>query len=198
MLLRVWRVFQACPHPAHAKTSSLPWAIFIFTLFSERDVLTPLLVKSGPPTPTRALSAARPSMSDDKDDTNTASGTQTPKASSTGAQLPAAKGRLTIKILEAAGLRKCKEPHLVAVFQRSELISGGPITYLDKDEPSTAATLMMGGISIQRQSSDPGRAMAIPMRSRQSSNTSVGDYGAFRNRTKQSFTHPKWDARAVL
>ena len=165
---------------------------------SVREILTPLLVKSGPPTPTRALSAARPSISDEKDDTNPASGTQTPKPGSSGAQLPTAKGRLTIKIMEATGLRKCKEPYLVAVFQRNELISGGPITYLDKEEPPTAATLMMGGISIQRQSSDPGRAMAIPMRSRQSSNTSVGDYGAFRNRIRQFFTHPKWDARAVL
>lgn len=58
----------------------------------------------------------------------------------------------------------------------------------------------LGGIPIQRQGSDSGRPpMAIPMRSRQSSNTSVTDYNTFRNRNaRKSFTNPKWDAEAIL
>ncbi|GJC80071.1 hypothetical protein ColLi_02909 [Colletotrichum liriopes] len=38
--------------------------------------------------------------------------------------------------------------------------------------------------------------MSIPMRSRQSSNTSISDYNTFRNRSRRSFTSPKWDAEA--
>ncbi|EON96870.1 putative serine threonine-protein kinase sck1 protein [Phaeoacremonium minimum UCRPA7] len=41
--------------------------------------------------------------------------------------------------------------------------------------------------------------MAIPMRSRQSSNTSIGEYNTFRNRTqRRSFTNPTWDAEAAF
>ncbi|GKT83458.1 LOW QUALITY PROTEIN: agc akt protein kinase [Colletotrichum tofieldiae] len=88
--------------------------------------------KSGPPTPTRALSAAQPSQSEERssskrssNETVPPSGTQTPRSGTTGAQVPAARGKLTIKIVEAKGLRRAKDPYVVAVFQRSELISGG-------------------------------------------------------------------------
>jgi hypothetical protein len=41
--------------------------------------------------------------------------------------------------------------------------------------------------------------MAIPMRSRQSSNTSITDYNTFKSRNQRpSFTNPKWDAEAAL
>lgn len=88
---------------------------------------------------------------------------------------------------------------MVAVFQRSELISPGPRTFEDEDEITPPATSVhMGGMPISRQGSDSGRPMAIPMRSRQSSNTSISDYTAFRNRTRRSFASPKWDAQAVF
>jgi protein-serine/threonine kinase len=86
----------------------------------------------------------------------------------------------------------------VVVFQRSELISSGP-RHTEEDDNLSVATPGMGGIPIQRQGSDSGRAMAIPMRSRQSSNTSISDYNTFRNRSARlSFTNPKWDAEAEL
>lgn len=168
--------------------------------------LTRMTFKSGNSTPTRAMSAARPSGSDrapssgrTSHDGAEVSGTQTPR-SSAGAQAPAAKGKLTIKINEARGLRKSRDPYVVVVFQRSELISGGP-HHIDEDdnlsvEPPPAA----GGIPIQRSGSDSGRPLAIPMRSRQSSNTSINDYGSFRNRSggQLTFTNPKWDAEAEL
>jgi len=57
----------------------------------------------------------------------------------------------------------------------------------------------MGGVPIQRQGSDSGRPMAIPMRSRQSSNTSITDYNTFKSRNQRpSFTNPKWDAEAAF
>ncbi|EMR71006.1 putative serine threonine-protein kinase sck1 protein [Eutypa lata UCREL1] len=153
------------------------------------------------------MSAARPSQSQSEaqsppkphsSDSTEASGRGTPVSSRTGvAQPPAQKGKLTIKILEARGLRKSRDPYVVAVFQRSELISSGPRTFEDEDE--LMPPIPTGSVPIQRQGSDSGRPMAIPMRSRQSSNTSITDYNTFRSRdSRKSFTNPKWDAEAVL
>jgi protein-serine/threonine kinase len=154
--------------------------------------------KSGASTPTRALSSARPSQENrrpengDKID-RTATSTPTPQA-----QAPAAKGKLTIKVSEARGLRKCQDPYVVVVFQRSELISSGPRPSGD-DEDAAVTSVAMGGVPIQRQGSDSGRPMAIPMRSRQSSSTSLSEFNTFRNRnSRRSFTNPKWDAEAIF
>lgn len=176
-----------------------------FSFGGLKELTRGIIFKSGPSTPTRALSTAHPSQSEGKDslaptsnDGAETSGTQTPR--STGAQVPAARGKLTIKISEARGLRKCRDPYVVAVFQRSELISGGPRPSED-EEPLNVAQAAIGGIPIQRSGSDSGRPMAIPMRSRQSSNTSITDYNTFRNNRNgrnASFTNPKWDAEAVL
>ncbi|CAK7270695.1 Serine/threonine-protein kinase [Sporothrix epigloea] len=181
-----------------------------------KKLTTMTRIKSGQSTPVRSLStinlqqaespisalasdieSARSTLSHGTDPTSgsrTASSTPTPA----GIQAPAPKGKLTIKIKEARGLRRTRDPYVVAVFQRSELISAGPRQDDISDEvilPGTAVS----SIPIQRQLSDNGRPMAIPMRSRQSSNTSVTDYGAFRNRnTRRSFTNPKWDAEAVF
>ncbi|KAK3329581.1 kinase-like domain-containing protein [Apodospora peruviana] len=161
--------------------------------------------KSGANTPTRALSSAQPSQSErsssntSKENGERIDRTATHTPTPPGAQAPAAKGKLTIKISEARGLRKCKDPYVVVVFQRSELISGGPRPAEDDDDAAIAA-VAMGGVPIQRQGSDSGRpAMAIPMRSRQSSNTSLSDFNTFRNRnSRRSFTNPKWDAEAIF
>lgn len=162
--------------------------------------------KSGQSTPTRSLSTAHVSRSGSQEDASKENGNgidrtaaSTPSIRS-GEQVPAPKGKLTIKVTEGKGLRKCRDPYVVAVFQRSELISGGPRTFEDEDDSAlSVASVPMGGVPIQRTASDTGRIpMAIPMRSRQSSNTSVGDYTTFRNRTRRSFTRPKWDAEAVL
>ncbi|RDL42202.1 Protein kinase-like (PK-like) [Venustampulla echinocandica] len=115
----------------------------------------------------------------------------------TGAPAPTPKGKLTVKITEARGLRKSREPYVVAVFQRNELVSKGPIPEVD-DEPEDTSTIPMGGIPIQRTASDSGRPMAIPMKSRQSSNTSQSDKRDFKAKGRRSFTNPKWDTEAVF
>lgn len=164
--------------------------------------------KSGPSTPTRTMSsAARPSQSEGRSPSKPSSSSESTEASgreaslssrTSGAQPPAQKGKLMIKILEARGLRKSRDPYVVVVFQRSELISSGPRTFEDEDELMPPAPTT-GSVPIQRQGSDSGRPMAIPMRSRQSSNTSVSDHNTFRSRdTRKSFTNPKWDAEAFL
>lgn len=184
----------------HAATTVNKW----YSLEGLRGLTRGVVFKSGPPTPTRALSAAHSSQSEGKEtpsrssnDGVEASGSQTPR-SATGAQAPAPKGKLTIKITEARGLRRSRDPYVVVVFQRSELISSGPRP-AEEDEIPNAPPSAFGGIPIQRQGSDSGRPMAIPMRSRQSSNTSITDYNTFRNRTARTpFLNPKWDAEAVL
>lgn len=173
-----------------------------FSLQGLKELTRGLLIKSGPPTPTRALSTAN-SHSDGRDIPNGSgndgaetSGTVTPKNS--GAEVPTAKGKLTIKIVEARGIRKSRDPYIVAVFQRSELISGGPHA-IEEEEQVVGTPSGLGAISMKRQVSDSGRPMAIPMRSRQSSNTSISDYNTFRNRTSKTlYSSPKWDAEAIL
>ncbi|KAM3559761.1 hypothetical protein ARSEF4850_003988 [Beauveria asiatica] len=192
------------PNSNSASSSTTQSSSKWFSFGGLKELTRGIIFKSGPSTPTRALSTARPSQSDGKDslsrtsnDGAEASGTQTPR--STGAQVPAARGKLTVKISEARGLRKCHDPYVVAVFQRSELISSGPRPS-DDEEPLNVAQAAIGGIPIQRSGSDSGRPMAIPMRSRQSSNTSITDYNTFRNRNGRNapLTNPKWDAEAVF
>lgn len=156
--------------------------------------------QSGANTPTRALSSTQ-AHSDGHDEprhaavdriNRTATSTPTPS----GARAPVARGKLSIKISEARGLKRCQNPYVVVVFQRNELISAGPRPSEDTDEAAIAA-VAMGGVPIQRSGSDSGRPMAIPMRSRQSSNTSITDFNTFRSRnSRRSFTNPKWDAEA--
>jgi hypothetical protein len=136
--------------------------------------------QSGTSTPTRAMSVAHPSISDRGLLSNRGSNasaapsrSQTPRPSGPGGtQVPVTKGKLTIRIAEARGLKACTKPYIVVVFQRNELISVGDRHSDDEDEGDLAATGVGSGIPVQRHDSDSGRsAMAIPMRSRQSSNT---------------------------
>ena len=163
--------------------------------------------KSIPPTPTRALSN-HTVKSDASGGSEPAPGQNgkiiapdvTPAPTSVGlavAPAPAPKGKLTVKITEARGLRKSRDPYVVAVFQRNELVSKGPLPE-DEDEKEDLAGIPMGGIPIMRTGSDSGRPMAIPMKSRQSSNTSLSDYRDFKVKGRRSFTNPKWDTEAVL
>lgn len=189
-------------HPSPAKTNDV--SEDPASVRQLKKLTNDVAPKSGQSTPTRTLSSTKVARNDGteerrtSDESSSATGTQTPPSSGGTSNLPAVKGKLTIKISEARGLRKCRAPYVVAVFQRSELISSGP--RMDEDDDETAiSNVAMGGVPIQRQGSDSGRPMAIPMRSRQSSNTSTGEPHSFRNRTqRQSFTNPKWDAEAVL
>jgi protein-serine/threonine kinase len=162
--------------------------------------------KSGTSTPARAFSVATPSQVESQSNVSSresghgldrlATHTSTPS----GTQAPAIKGKLTIKVSEGRGLKQCRDPYIVVSFQRNELESSGPHLPAEVDDDAAVQAVAMGGLPIQRQGSDSGRpAMAIPMRSRQSSNTSIHDFQTFRNRNaRRSFTNPKWDAEAIL
>jgi hypothetical protein len=164
--------------------------------------------QSTPATPTRALSnqTIKSDASGGSDPSNVQNGKPNLEAppshstlsGNTGAPAPAPKGKLTVKIAEARGLRKSRDPYVVAVFQRNELVSKGPLPQENDENEDATGSPMMGGIPITRSGSDSGRAMAIPMKSRQSSNTSLSDYRDFKVKGRKSMTNPKWDTEAVL
>jgi serine/threonine protein kinase SCH9 len=163
--------------------------------------------KSNPPTPTRALSnqTASSDASGGSDHINGNGKTSTPGTDvasasasygSDGAPVKIARGKLTVKIGEARGLRRSKDPYVVAVFQRNELVSKGPRSEDDEDDEDNK--IPMGGIPISRQGSDSGRPMAIPMKSRQSSSTSLTEHRDFKMKARKPMINPKWDTEAVL
>jgi hypothetical protein len=164
--------------------------------------------KSIPATPTRALSnqTVKSDASGGSDPANAQPAKTTlevtpPQSISTGASgppAPAPKGKLIVKIAEARGLRRSRDPYVVAVFQRNELVSKGPIPQEGDDTDDVTSSPMMGGIPITRSGSDSGRPMAIPMKSRQSSNTSLSEYRDFKVKGRKSMTNPKWDTEAAL
>ncbi|KAJ8058238.1 hypothetical protein OCU04_012433 [Sclerotinia nivalis] len=176
-------------------------------------------LKSIPSTPTRALSnqtsksdhsvvstnsdhtAQTSNGQNDKSSTSERPAVTSKTDSSIGGAVGPPKGKLTVKINEARGLRKSLDPYVVAVFQRNELVSKGPQSEEDDEDDGNSHSpgrIPIGGIPITRTGSDSGRPMAIPMKSRQSSNTSLSEYRDFKNKGRKMFTHPKWDAEAVF
>ncbi|KAI1003254.1 Serine/threonine-protein kinase [Podosphaera aphanis] len=119
---------------------------------------------------------------------------QSPIAS---APAPVVKGRLVVKIAEARGLRKSRDPYVVAVFQRNELVSKGPIPDDEDGDDDVSISPAIARFPFSRSGSDSGRAMAIPMKSRQSSNTSSSDLRDVK-KGRKLMTHPQWDTKAVF
>lgn len=104
------------------------------------------------------------------------------------------KGRLSITISAGRGLKPSVDPYVVASFQWNEYISKGP-----QGEGSTddgRATSPRRTVPIRRTASDVGKAMAIPMRSRQSSHTSM--HSQHSNPNGEEVTDPVWNHEALL
>lgn len=169
--------------------------------------------KSIPPTPTRALSnttAKSDNSGGEPAPAQTSNGQTTKPAKSTeaittpptlAASSSTPKGKLTVKIAEARGIRRSRDPYVVAVFQRNELVSKGPLPEVQDDHEEATSGSMgipMGGIPISRSGSNSGGPMAIPMKSRQSSNASFSGDRDFKINGRASMTNPKWDTEAVL
>lgn len=107
------------------------------------------------------------------------------------------KGKLSIKISEGRGLRPSYDPYVVCVFELNEYISKGAQTGEGDDvETTKEAEDTLSSVPIQRSNSDSGRPMAIPMKSRQSSNNSLLD----NHDHKESgvVMDPQWNHEAVL
>jgi hypothetical protein len=102
-----------------------------------------------------------------------------------GPTVASLKGKLSVRISEARGLRPSLDPYVVCVFEWNEYISKGAQS---EGRPHRS----------QRDGpeNDSGRPMAIPMRSRQSSHNSQLD--AHDHKNKGPVTDPQWNHVAVL
>jgi serine/threonine protein kinase SCH9 len=102
------------------------------------------------------------------------------------------KGKLALSITEGRGLRPSVDPYVVCQFQWAEYISEGPKNETARKDKRNAA-----GLHIRRSDSEAGRPMAIPMRSRQSSNNGTSS-DPREDGTFSEVTDPKWEHDAIL
>ncbi len=111
------------------------------------------------------------------------------------------KGKLSVKINEARGLKPSYDPYVVCVFEWNEYISNGPkhdAMDVDHDEASSRKSRKdtVSAMPIRRIEDDAGKPRAIPMRSRQSSNN--GEMDSSQPRSNSLVTDPQWDHQATL
>lgn len=108
------------------------------------------------------------------------------------------KGKLTVKIPEARGLRPSYYPYAVCVFEWNESIARGNKAEGVEMERDDSRGRENPGLTlpIKRSGSEMGRSMAIPMKSRQSSTTSSSDQKTFKS--GKEVTDPRWDHEAIL
>ncbi len=112
------------------------------------------------------------------------------KESKTAPVVGAPKGKLSVLISEGRGLRPSVDPYVVCQFQWSEYISDGP----RQDAPKKG---LHAPIQMRRTESETGRPMAIPMRSRQSSNSGHSS-DPRESGSHEEVTNPKWEHEAIL
>ena len=124
-----------------------------------------------------------------------ASNVTTQSSSTDGSGPLPPKGKLSVLISEGRNLRASVDPYVVCQFQRSEYISKGPINTAAAESNRRK---LKGGAAMKRTDSESGRPLAIPMKSRQSSNTSAGDSRDPTSDESGKMTDPKWEHRATL
>lgn len=103
------------------------------------------------------------------------------------APVVAPKGKLAVTISEGRGLRPSTDPYVVCQFQWAEYISDGPRHDESKRPP----------MQMKRTESQMGTPMAIPMKSRQSSNSGHSS-DPRENGSLEEVTSPKWEHEAML
>lgn len=159
--------------------------------------------KTTPPLTPRALSndgsdSARqtPPTTDqgyEKSNANETSAAPTPRSSP---PVGPPKGKLSVTIAGARGLRPSFNPYAVCAFEEIESIATG---YRGRDAETNPEARnrdqSAGGVPIKAFNGEMGRSMAIPMKSRQSSTTSLKDQKEFKN---GRITDPIWNHEAVL
>lgn len=105
------------------------------------------------------------------------------------------RGKLAVKIAEGRNLAPAYDPYCVCVFEWNEYISKGPRQdRMDvDDDDNKPSNLNLPAVPIKRTDSDYGRPMAVPMRSRQSSNNGLDEHKGL-----EKVTDPQWDHEATL
>ena len=109
---------------------------------------------------------------------------------------------MSVKVTEARGLRPSHDPYAVCVFEWNESIARNEGEdakdgiEMERD-PSRGRENSHGGVPVKRSASDMSRSMAIPMKSRQSSTTSLSDKKKFKN-GNSLVTDARWDHETML
>lgn len=175
------------------------------------DVVASLREKNTPPLSPRALSTdgtenANKVRSDNstsaadgsQDDGGLIPPTNISTLPNTSAPVKPPRGKLNVRIPEARGIRPSYYPYAVCVFEWNESIARGTIVEDDRTEKNGnwGKDSILPNIPIKANVSDMGRSMAIPMKSRQGSTTSLSDHKNFK--TGKQLTDPKWDHEAEL
>ncbi|KAF2788475.1 kinase-like protein [Melanomma pulvis-pyrius CBS 109.77] len=167
---------------------------------TQGDFAPPRNQATPPQTPRTRSQEGKPPTSSLSQSTLAPSAKPTPKPKeSKESKTPAVgppKGKLSLSISEGRGLRPSVDPYVVCQFQWAEYISEGP-----RSEASTQkkaeGNRKPGGLAIRRTDSDMGKPMAIPMRSRQSSNSGTSS-DPRENGTFKEVTNPKWEHDAIF
>jgi protein-serine/threonine kinase len=106
------------------------------------------------------------------------------------------KGKLSVSISEGRDLRPSVDPYVVCQFQWAEYISDGPRSN-GAAKKGIDGSRNTAGHAMRRIDSDMGKPMAIPMRSRQSSNSGTSS-DPRENGTFKEVINPKWGHDAIL
>lgn len=186
--------------PTHEKRSS---ALSLLAASLEMAKLTGRQQKSTPPLTPRALSSsgienARKSPTTVVEASKAIHEIKINGSTNASSLVGPVRGKLFVRISEARGLRPSQDPYIVCVFEWNEYISRGPKfenAVMEDGDHKTRADLL-GGVPIKRGNSDMGRPVAIPMKSRQSSTTSLNEPKPFKS--DKPVTDPKWDHDATL
>jgi len=173
------------PSPAPSASSRTPSTS---QLAGEAEKLTqgdfaPLQQATPPQTPRTRSQEAKPVPSNLS---RTSNASDESKESKT-APVVAPKGKLSVTISEGRGLRPSTDPYVVCQFQWAEYISDGPRHDESKRPP----------MQMKRTESQMGTPMAIPMKSRQSSNSGHSS-DPRENGSLEEVTSPKWEHEAML
>lgn len=168
------------------------------------DDAEPPRKKNTPPRTPRALSHDGPESARKSATASTPRNSQSPAREGTvrsqqgSAPVSPPKGKLTVKIPEARGLRPSFYPYAVCVFEWNESIAKGDkleSVEMERDDSRGMEDPSLA-LRIKRSGSEMGRSMAIPMKSRQSSTTSLSDQKTFKS--GRHVTDPRWDHEAML
>lgn len=114
-----------------------------------------------------------------------------------GAPVSNPKGKLVVTVSGARGLKPSFDPYAVCVFEWIESIAHGHKSddAVEDGDPRGRES-STSSMPIKRSGGELGRAMAIRMKSRQSSATSLSDQKDLK--ITKEVTDPQWDHQVVL
>jgi hypothetical protein len=186
------------PSPAPSASSRTPSASQLAgetEKLTQGDFASPQNQATPPQTPRTRSQEGKPPTSNLSRTSLASSTSRDSKTSSSKSEkdspvVGAPKGKLAVTISEGRDLRPSTDPYCVFQFQWAEYISDGP-KYDESKGRSTPVQMRRTESEMQMH-----KPMAIPMRSRQSSNS--GHSSDAREESHEDVTNPTWEHEAVL